>query len=202
MRCGGAAPNLGSVCSACRTAHSSLDQLHAAVIFEGPIRPAVHALKYQGKFGLGAPLASLMADVWSGEVEFDVVMPVPLHAARQSDRGYNQSEKLAAPFAARIGKPLVVDALFRTRDTRRQVGLNERQRTKNVLNAFEAVSEHVADQRVLLIDDVCTTGSTLVASADALMRAGARGVSAYCLARAIDPRAHHYDNVGSASAAG
>jgi len=122
----------------------------------------------------------------------DVLVPVPLHPARERRRGHNQARLLAAEMAPRLGLPMV-EGLARLRNTPAQVGLSRAQRLVNVRGAFCATDAAVTDKCVLLIDDVCTTGATLGACADALRRAGARSVWALTLARAVDtsPRAHN-----------
>ena len=194
MRCGAVAPNLGIVCSNCRTAHSALDKFYAATIFTGPIRPTIHAFKYQNRYGLAESLAGLMASAWPATEQYDMLIPVPLHPERKEKRGYNQAEELARHLQKSLSIPMVTDGLFRVRSTRQQVGLNKRQRNRNVMRAFEAVSQRVDGKHILLIDDVCTTGSTLLASAEALSRAGASIISAYCLAQTRNPDEHHYDD--------
>lgn len=193
-RCGLPAATLGGVCSACRTAQSPLDETFAAAYFEGSLRRSVHAFKYQGTFAAGQPLADVMWHARPALESFDVLVPIPLHAERQAARGYNQAEVLASHLSAMSGKPMLTDGLFRMRSTRRQVGLNIGQRQRNVSQAFQADGSTVAGLRILLIDDVCTTGSTLIASAEALAAAGAHHVSAFCLAKARNPREHVYEN--------
>lgn len=195
MRCGDVAPNLGTVCTDCRTATSTLDKFYAAVIFAGPIRPTIHAFKYQDSYGLAKPLAALMQTAWSTNEQYDCLIPVPLHPERRQKRGYNQAEELARYLETGLNMPMLTEGLFRVRSTQQQVGLNKRQRNRNVLNAFTAVREQVSGKRILLIDDVCTTGSTLLASAEALSNAGAATISAFCLAQAHNPAEHHYDKL-------
>jgi ComF family protein len=115
----------------------------------------------------------------------DALVPVPLHRARERQRGYNQSRLLAREMSASLDWP-VVEALARLRNTPAQVGLNRAQRLANVRDAFCVTDASVAGRRVLLIDDVCTTGATLGACSQALRRAGARSVWALTLARAVD----------------
>ena len=111
----------------------------------------------------------------------DLVLAIPLHHRRQSERGYNQSELLVAELRRQLGWPSDGEALSRTRQTRPQMGLTATERRANVHDAFVADPALVGGKRVLLVDDVCTTGSTLTAAAIALREAGARSVTAYCL---------------------
>jgi ComF family protein len=114
----------------------------------------------------------------------DLVLPVPLSKPRRRERGYNQAGLIARPLALALGLPYVPKALARCRDTRSQVGLSREQRRQNVNGVFQAGSEQVRDRRVLLIDDVATTGSTLSAAAGALLASGASQVYAFTAARA------------------
>jgi ComF family protein len=173
-------------CSACMQHPPPLQQIRAAVMFAPPIQPLIHKLKYENMFGLAPVLAQLMVQAWSlWQTEVDLVVPIPLHPKRRQKRGYNQSEKLAQYFCFSLGFRQAAKGLQRIRDTQPQVGLNATDRLQNVQAAFEALQEIVEGKTVLLIDDVCTTGATLSAASESLMKAGAKSVSAYCLARAM-----------------
>lgn len=113
-----------------------------------------------------------------------MIVPVPLGQARLRDRGFNQATLLARPLGRRLALPVASAALLRRRETRSQVGLGYRQRTANVRGAFGAREETVAGERVLLVDDLCTTGSTLAACARALISARAAAVFGLTVARA------------------
>nr|HID12457.1 ComF family protein [Anaerolineae bacterium] len=155
------------------------------VYFEGVLREAMHWLKYRGRTALAEPLGGLLAAYWMQHpMTADVVVPVPLHATRLRERGYNQAALLAREMARRVG--LVVDelTLVRQRATAPQVELDAKQRKENVRDAFRCSDDALTSKQVLLIDDVCTTGATLEACAVALLEGGARGVQALTLARA------------------
>jgi ComF family protein len=175
-------------CGDCRQAPFALEGLRSALDFAGPVRAAIHQFKYRGRRRLTPLLVELMLTAWrSAPLAVDLVVPVPLHPARQAERGYNQAALLAAAFAAVAGLPCAPHALSRTRATRPQAELDARQRRRNVADAFRAESL-VAGRRVLLVDDVCTTGATLGDCARALRAAGSAGVWAFTLARAVwDP---------------
>ena len=175
------------VCADCQKRPFLLQQIRAATLFTDPIPTFIHKLKYTGSFALSHPLADLMIVAWEKwRVPVDLVIPIPLHRERKQDRGYNQSELLAEPFSRQYHIDFQPNALHRTRHTAPQVNLNAQQRHSNVMNAFETVTPtSVKGRQILLIDDVCTTGATLNAAAQALLAAGATAVSAYCLARAI-----------------
>ncbi len=157
--------------------------------YEDPLRLAIHRLKFDGKRRLAEPLGRVLAETFRRQVcEHslpDAVLPVPLHPQRQAERGYNQSALLARVLCRLEGLRLVEDALHRSRDTPQQARMNAAQRQANVSDAFSCERGHAAlvGRRLLLVDDVCTTGSTLSACAEQLLAAGAREVWGLALAR-------------------
>lgn len=159
--------------------------MRAATLFEGPIRQAIHRLKYGNLTAMAPTLGGLLVDAyWETAWSAEVVVPVPLHPARQRRRGYNQAERLARPLAKALGIPLAPMALRRVRATADQIGLDPEGRRANVLGAFAVAQDaSVTGRSVLLIDDVATTGCTLDACAAALLAGGAAGVNALVLAR-------------------
>lgn len=155
----------------------------SAYLYGGPLADAIRRLKYAGRTDLAPPLGALLAAraaVLSGEV--DAVVPVPLHPRRLRARGFNPSALLAAPVARALGVPLSTRELVRLRDTPAQAGLRAGDRVQNVRGAFLAVQAPAS--RVLLVDDVRTTGATLAECAEALRVAGAERVMTLVLARA------------------
>lgn len=189
--CAGCGRMLGSntsqaLCQSCQLHPLPLKNLFAATLFAEPITTIIHKMKYEGSFGLASHLADIMVSAWS-EWAFpvDLVIPIPLHPAREKKRGYNQSALIAQHFCRKAGYEYAPDLLKRARITVPQVGLNAEDRLKNMQNAFKAESLKFGDLKILLIDDVCTTGATLAAATEALLEAGASVVSGYCLARAM-----------------
>ena len=183
-RCGDVLTS-GSLCSRCRTNPPRIDAVRSVFHFEDGLREAVHQFKYEGLSVLAEPLGTLMAAYWwEHPLAADVVVPVPLHRKRVRDRGYNQSALLAQVVAAEHAIPVNVDTLVRRRATVPQVGLSVERRAKNVAGAFECRCDALAGAEVLLIDDVCTTGSTLESCAVALYGAGVRAVRGLTLSRA------------------
>jgi ComF family protein len=147
----------------------------------------MHRLKYSRDVALGEVLARPLLDMLRQlEWRIDLVTSVPVGVARRAERGYNQATLLAFPLALAIGKPFRSQALVKARETRSQVGLDLTQRRANVFEAFQARPEVVAAQRVLLVDDVTTSGATIEACAGALSKAGARQVFGLTLARAAN----------------
>jgi len=157
--------------------------------FEGPIRNALHKLKYHRNMALGDALAQPLAE-YVGTLGWTVnlVVPVPLGKKRMKERGYNQIGLVAMPLAEINRWQYAPRALARTRETRSQVGLTVAERKENVAGAFRADTELVSGKSILLMDDVATTGATISACAAALLDAGARNVYALTLARALP---HH-----------
>ena len=173
------------LCPDCRASRPEYIKLRSAAMFAGPLRAALHRLKYERDAGLGEPLSKHLIELYNQDKwDIDLVVPTPLSARRARERGYNQSSMLARPFAWAIQKPYHPAALRRTRETRSQVGLSAAERRKNVESSFTALPETVRGKTVLIIDDVMTTGSTINACAQALRTAGATGVYGLTLARA------------------
>ena len=161
-------------------------QLEWCAAFTGPVRAAVHALKYDGERRLVEPLAEVMAQRWRRAGRGgDLLVPVPVHAARRRDRGFDQAEELARACGRLLDLP-VARCLMRRERTAAQHALGRRERARNVGGAFvvRAGREADVDERwIVLVDDVTTTGATLAGCAGALAAAGARAVSALTLAR-------------------
>ncbi|MBW3636177.1 MAG: ComF family protein [Armatimonadetes bacterium] len=178
-----------SICVQCREKTPSFLAARSAFHFEGPLREAVHRFKYREKTALAARLAPFLAqtmarDAALSEFRPQALVPVPLHGARHKKRGFNQSALLARELGASLGVP-VAELLKRTRDTPPQVGLNRKQRAANVRGAFvmDAARSDQKGARILLIDDVYTTGATLRECARVLKKAGASEICALTLAR-------------------
>lgn len=143
----------------------------------GILREAVQGLKYSDTRLLAQPLGErLAAALTTQKWTFGMIVPVPLHTKRLTERGYNQAQLLAESVASRLATPCVPSAIIRQRYTSSQVGLGAMERRMNVDNAFLANPDLVANQSVLLVDDVCTTGATIAACAHAALEAGAHAV--------------------------
>jgi len=173
-------------CIGCQESVPPYEMMRSWLIFEGPIRHAIHKLKYRRNLALGDALAKHVAtfvDTLGWPV--DVVVPVPLGKQRTKERGYNQIGLVAMPLAAVNHWRYAPRAVIRSRETRSQVGLTVADRKKNVSGAFLGDSFIINGATVLLMDDVATTGATVSSCAAALMDAGARAVYGLTLARAI-----------------
>ncbi len=161
--------------------------IHFALPFEGPTQALVHALKYDFRTSIARELAmvALPAVRSIASRRVDAVVPVPLHRVRHRERGFNQSELIARPLAASLGLP-VLGALVRARATPSQTGLRRHERLKSIERTF-APMPPVRDRRILLVDDVVTTGATLTAAARAAFRGGAESVVALAVAASEPP---------------
>ncbi|MBB5535143.1 ComF family protein [Rhizobium giardinii] len=165
------------------------DRLRSVAIHDGIARSLVHGLKYRDRTDLAIMMAGWMVRASDGTVEAcDAILPVPLHAYRLWGRRFNQSAELARAIARLSGKPYLATALIRTKRTARQVGLGAQARENNVRGAFavtEAGKTALFGKRVVLVDDVYTTGATVSAATRALKKAGAGDVTVLTFARAM-----------------
>ncbi len=174
-----------SICPDCLSQTPDFDSLRAYAIFDGPIRNALHRLKYRDDICQGDVLSQFLVDVFSRQNwQVDLVTAVPLSKERLRSRGYNQAEQIARPFAVRINKPYYAHAVERILNTKSQIDLSLVERRENVSGAFYANSMVVDLKSVIIIDDVSTTGSTISECARALKEAGAEKVYALTVARA------------------
>ena len=178
-----ASPGAGTPCSSCQEWPPAYDRITAPYLMDGGVRDIVFELKYRGIRALAPDVGASMArHLESSRMTPDLVVPVPLHRRRERERGYNQAALLARELSRRVGIP-VAPALRRVKDTPPQVdmvGLEERR--ANIDGAFECVAD-VRGRRILLVDDVVTTGSTMSACASPLKAAGAPKVWGLAFAR-------------------
>lgn len=189
-RCGRCAQprRLDLPCRLCREWPDSLRWARSAVWLDDSARRTVHALKYEGWWRLTDAMAEAIAAEITGSGEWTLV-PVPLTPGKQRRRGYNQAARLAEALARRLGWECREDLLRRVRESPSQTALTPQGRAANVAGAFQADSQAVTRLRVLVVDDVFTTGATLTAAATALDAAGASAVAGVTFARALEPLA-------------
>ena len=161
-------------------------QLEWCAPFSGVTRRALHTLKYGGERRLARPLGEVVAARWSrAGAGGEILAPVPVHPARRRERGYDQADLIAREAAAVLAIPWL-PAVARVRATAPQFRLDRRHRAANVRDAFAAppsMVRSISGRWVVLVDDVVTTGATLVACGEALLAAGAAAVSAITVAR-------------------
>lgn len=159
-----------------------IDRVHYALRFEGPAGALVRALKYDARTSVARELASMALPLAREltSTDTDALVPVPLHSVRRRERGFNQSALLARLLSDALGIP-VLEALVRTRATPSQTGLAGAARVRNVDGAFRG-RQDLRGLRLLLVDDVVTTGATLTAASVAALACGAEGLAAMATA--------------------
>ena len=176
------------VCPVCQQEKYSFDVARSFAVYEGGLIRAILLLKFEEMAPLGKWFAKRLAEVvrrGCEELDADVVVPVPLHRDRQRERGYNQADLIARPLARQLGLPCRSVLLVRTKPRPDKLHLSLEERWDSVRGAFAAKpGSRVDNLRVLLIDDVMTTGATLDACARALRKAGARAVIGLTVGRA------------------
>ncbi len=168
-------------CSLCRLGLTGFDTVYTYGSYDAALRQLIHLFKYNEMRPLAKPLGALLARAIPREQSFDLIVPMPLHWKKRWSRGYNQSELLAREIARRWGVP-VRKIVRRVKPTAPQAGLTNSKRRLNVRGAF-ASSANLKGLRVLLVDDVLTTGATASACAKVLKRAGASHVTVAAVAR-------------------
>lgn len=175
-------------CGACLADPPPFVSARGALLFSGTVRDLIHRFKYNGSVMLRRPLAELAAahlDRHVAAFGADLLVPVPLHTKRLRQRGFNQAILLGEILAQRWGCPLQRNNLQRSRWTEPQVNLSAAARADNVRGAFTVRSPaEIAGRRILLVDDVYTTGSTARECCRVLLRAGAAAVTVLTVARA------------------
>jgi ComF family protein len=174
-------------CGTCLSHPPHFDSAGARFLYEGPLRDLIHSFKYNRLVHLRRPLALLALEgisAFGPDWEPHVIVPVPLHRSRLRQRGFNQAILLGRVLSRRLSLPLLPDALVRTRRTEPQIELSAAERRLNVKGAFSVSKPGlIAGKRVLLLDDVMTTGSTMDECARELKKAGAIAVFAVTIAR-------------------
>ncbi len=166
-------------------------EIYSAFDYEGGIRKAIHHLKFNDTPGNAKTLVDLsypkLAKYFTGELSreknYDIIVPVPIHIRRRQERGYNQSELLARVLSKRTEIPVCTGILVKRRNTPPQSSLTRGERYKNLTDAFHVKNtDLVMQKRILLVDDVMTTGSTLEQCGKVLVEAGAARVDAFVIA--------------------
>ncbi|MFO0602524.1 MAG: ComF family protein [Polyangiales bacterium] len=178
------------LCASCRTYLLAADERPAdvSVAFEhgASLARAIYRAKYDGDPNLAVALGALLVETFEAPPEpDDAIVPVPLHPRRLRERGYNQARELARPLARHLRVPVLTDVVERARDTPSQTRLDRAARRRNVADAFTVTRpEGVRGRRVLLVDDVVTTGATLASLRATILATGARSVRSVALSRA------------------
>ncbi|MDL2269344.1 ComF family protein [Desulfosarcina sp. OttesenSCG-928-G17] len=177
------------LCGRCLSGETPIFRARSMGIYDQTLRAAIHALKFGHVIALADPLGALLGKTFRRHWqpgEIDLITPIPLHRRRFRQRGFNQSWLLIRKWRLPPSSALVRDLLVRTRATASQTGLGRKARRENIKNAFAVRdSTAVSGKRVLLVDDVMTTGATAEACAKVLLKSGARQVDLITLARTV-----------------
>ena len=148
-------------CRLCGRSGFRFGAARAPYLYDGPVSAMIKKLKFGGMMSLAPILSGLLAEYWKSlDWETDLIVPVPLSRKSQAQRGFNQSELIARHFGKAVGVPCKPGALMKQRETKQQVGLNAEERRINLSGSFAAEKSFIKDKRILLLDDVMTTGST------------------------------------------
>ena len=175
------------VCRRCRSGLTGYDYAYSYGFYDGPLRKMIHHFKYASVEVLAGPLGELMVQALPLDLQVDLIVPVPLHWRRRLWRGFNQCELLARPLESRLRVP-VVAAIGKSRHTETQASSTPTQRRSNLTGAFVLTDKKIVEgKRVLLVDDVLTTGATVTMCSNLLRRGGAKSVTVLTLAR-VDRR--------------
>jgi ComF family protein len=184
--CGAPVPPGNIVCVQCSTTPVFVTNVAAWGVYEGPLRGAIHALKYKSDLGLGDFFSRFLIEILLlKQWEFDLVIPVPISKKHQKERSYNQSALLARPIADFFGVEYSSRSLARIRDTGSQINRNKEERDIALNGAFLGNPDKLKGRKVLLVDDIITTGATVNHCAEALIISGAQEVKAISLARTM-----------------
>ena len=179
-QCGEPAPAVEGLCGPCRRGEHAFDFARSALLFNDTLREIIHHLKYSDRVSLANPLGDVLKKCLDLEpFRGELVVPVPLHPARERERGYNQAELIAG----RLGRPIARRLVRRRKNTPSQTGLSRNERQKNLAGAFEVRPGVKVSGTVIVVDDVYTTGSTMHEIARTLKRAGAERVEVLTVAR-------------------
>lgn len=176
-----------AICGQCLKQPPPFRHTLAAFCYNAPLTRLIAGLKFNGKI----QLANMFARAWlhlhgNKDIEMpEAILPVPMHRRRIWTRGYNQALEIARPIARHFRLPVLVDHVIRTRSTRPQSDLNARERNSNVRGCFQ-VTRAIPYQRIAIVDDVVTTGSTVRELASALSVTGVEIIDVWCIARAVN----------------
>ncbi len=175
------------ICYSCSAKTPAFDGARSAARYDGVVGEALRQLKYEKALWLAPDMAELLHNCLAAEYPgriFDLIVPVPLHHVRRRERGYNQSAVLARELGRRLGCPVLPGMLRRIRPTTTQTNLTAKERLSNVVDAFQhRRAKQLTNRRVLLVDDVMTTGATVNACAKTLKKGGAASVHVITAAR-------------------
>jgi len=190
LTCGRSIPSTQKYCPTCKESKSAIIDLCSWAKFEGPLREAIHRFKYQQNIALGDYFSEfLLTLIEKRRWEFDLVVPVPVSKSRLKTRGYNQSALISRPIARYFSVDHSNHVLMRVKETESQFSLTAIERYHNMEDAFLGFPAKLNDRRVLVVDDIITTGATMNQCAKALYQAGAKEVYGISIAKTV----RHYN---------
>lgn len=183
----GATPHSSGYCDECLIEQKPYDRIFALYLYEFPLSPLIQQLKFNRQLYLGQLLGELLIEQiqvdWYAKGDLpDLIIPVPLHPLRLRERGYNQALEIARPIAKRLKIPIDTTGIQRVRHTNKQSNLDKAARAINMQGAFMATRDY-NNLKVVIVDDVMTTGSTISELAQVLRKAGAAQIEVWCCAR-------------------
>lgn len=185
-RCGCPLGGKNELCKNCSGKNFKFSRARVLASYDQIVQNLIHLFKYRQKVSVGRRLAKMLAESVAQDSTFsgtNLIVPVPLHKSRMRERGYNQSAVIAKELSRTLGVPTRNDVLIRRHRTEEQAKLPAEEREKNVADAFAVRKpDQVSHKRILIVDDVLTTGSTLNACAQKLLEAGATEVFVATLA--------------------
>jgi competence protein ComFC len=188
IKCGRHLPVKG-ICGECRSGRHLLESVYCACIFDGVMKECIHNFKYKNRLTLMQIFKDIVFEFAIDNPfmeNVDIVVPVPLHPARLRQRAYNQSVIIASEIAHTFSLPLEDRILKKIKNTRPQSALDKNKRQQNIKGSFALKKpSFVKGKRILLVDDVFTTGATANECASVLLKAGAKSVSCFTLARGL-----------------
>lgn len=184
-------PNTEDKCDSCAANPPPYGKLRTIAFYEAALQQAIHLFKFEKRTTLAKPLTQLLMQYIPDDfsiAEYDFILPIPIHKKRLRERGFNQATLLANGIAKITGVPVVTDVLTRYRNTSPQSSLDRETRQTNIIGAFELhKKEVVQDKRILVLDDVFTTGATVREAVKVLWNADPIEIDVLTLARALDP---------------
>jgi ComF family protein len=175
------------VCKDCKQEIRHFKAARSVAVYDGVMRECIHLLKYEGKTALSKPLGMRLSNlVERDSIEVDLLVPVPLHPKKRRERGFNQAELLSSKIASQLGIPINRKDLVKRKPTPSQTELDRRERITNVKGSFAIRKrDPFFNKRVLLVDDVFTTGATVNECSRVLLEAGAKAVYVVTLGRKV-----------------
>ncbi len=191
QKCGYPQKTTNSTCPDCRTSPPPFIQMRSWGEFSGPLRKALHSLKYKNNLAMGIFFAKSLAEMvrqlgW----QIDLVVPVPLSRRHFQQRGYNQASIISSSLAKELSLPHHSHLIKRIKETESQISLDVNKRFTNLMDAFYANPAKLKERKILLVDDVITTGATMQNCTIALQKAGTDQVYCLSVARTILYRSH------------